>query len=334
MRILFLTVIFLLTGGAFAQTTSFSIHHIKLPAAVSYYDNQFSGLQIAGKKLYLLSECRVQDKREAVIYVARLSDIERSVEDSLHEPQFEKIMIYGLDTLAAIMAKQEQEYEGLEAFVIKNKTVYLSVETSTPSPLAYILKGRIKGNGVYLDKQYIPVPKPLKPDGSHIYNAGFEAMSLVNNKLHLFFEYNSFDKNFIYTYNTSFDNIADSIPFQPLPFRITDITPAGDGHFTAINLFYKGGGGDTIYRVPEQDTLNNRLIKTNGIYEDYSRLINIQHNTSGFTWEPVWEFPVEYRGYNWEGIAAYKNGYFVVNDKYTRNKPYVSTLLYLKRSLR
>ena len=40
--------------------------------------------------------------------------------------------------------------------------------------------------------------------------------------------------------------------------------------------------------------------------------------------------PSIYEGYNWEGIDAYKKGYFLVNDKYTATKPYYSALMYLK----
>jgi hypothetical protein len=39
---------------------------------------------------------------------------------------------------------------------------------------------------------------------------------------------------------------------------------------------------------------------------------------------------VEYMSYNWEAIAAYKDGYFIMNDKYTAARPYSSVLLYVK----
>ncbi|MFT3750756.1 MAG: hypothetical protein QM768_20760 [Agriterribacter sp.] len=332
MRLLFITAI-LLICSAQAQTTSFDIYTIKLPEAISYYDNQFSGLQVSGEKLYLLSECRIQDRREAVIYAVPLRELDRAIKDTAYQPSFEKIMINGLDTLAAMMKQANQDYEGLEAFVIKDDVVYLSVETNTPSPLAYILKGRLKNNTIYLSKKYLPVAKPLQPDGSHIYNAAFESMMLFKKKLVLFFEYNSFAYNYAYTINTSLStNTIDSITMQGLPFRITDIAAAGKNNFTALNVFYKGGGRDTVYRVAGQDSINNKLIKINGEYEDYSRLIILHYSKKEFTWKPLWEFPVEYRGYNWEGIAKYKNGYFVINDKYTRNRPYSSTLLYLRQA--
>ncbi|MFT3946176.1 MAG: hypothetical protein QM763_04305 [Agriterribacter sp.] len=332
MRIIFLTALFLVCK-ANAQTALFDIYNIKLPKEISYYDNQFSGLQVADKKLYLLSECRIQDKREAVIYAIPLPELDRAMKDTAYEARFEKIMIDGLDTLAAIMKQQNQEYEGLEAFVIKDDVVYFSVETNTPSPLAYILKGQLKNNTVYLSKTCFPVAKPLQANGSHIYNAAFESMMLSGKKLVLFFEYNLFARNYAYIVNATLsDTKTDSIPEQALPFRITDITPGKKNNFIALNVFYKGGGGDTIYRVPENDTANNKLIKLNGEYQDYSRLIEMQYTKKGFTWKPLWEFPVEYRGYNWEGIAKYKKGYFVINDKYTRNRPYSSTLLYIRQS--
>ncbi|HMX77861.1 MAG TPA: hypothetical protein PK841_06795, partial [Chitinophagaceae bacterium] len=39
---------------------SFKMHKIKLPAEVSYFDNQFSSIQIFQNKLYLISESRLQ----------------------------------------------------------------------------------------------------------------------------------------------------------------------------------------------------------------------------------------------------------------------------------
>ncbi len=329
MRLIFLTVI-LLNCIAQAQTTSFDIHSIKLPNEISYYDNQFSGLQVAGKKLFLLSESRIQNRREAVIYTIPLSELDRAVKDTAYQPSFDKIVIYGLDTLAHIMNQNNQVYEGLEAFVIRKNTVYLSVETNTASPLAYIIKGKLKRNAIYLSKKYLAVAKPRQPDGDSIYNAAFESMSLFNNKILLFFEYNSFHKNYAYTAATTLKSAENVMPFQQLPFRITDIARADKNSYMALNVFFKGGGRDTIYRVPEDDSINNRLIKPNGTYEDYSRLIELRYSDTGFTWKPVWEFPIQYRGYNWEGITKYKNGYFVINDKFTRKLPHSSALLYIQ----
>jgi hypothetical protein len=135
----------------------------------------------------------------------------------------------------------------------------------------------------------------------------------------------------VYCYNRSLkNNTIDSLLIDKLPFRVTDITPTGNNHFTALNFFYKGEGDDMVYRVPSSDGLNDSLIETQGVYHNYMRLVDIDFTNKHFSWKPLWTFPKEYTGYNWEGIAAYNGGYFIINDKYTLARPYSSVLLYLK----
>jgi hypothetical protein len=114
-----------------------------------------------------------------------------------------------------------------------------------------------------------------------------------------------------------------------MPFRITDITATDNNHFTALNFFFKGEGEDSVYRVPLTDTINHALITKNNVYQNYCRLINIKFNNGHFKWSPLWEFPTANTGFNWEGIAAWKKGYFIINDKYTPARPYASVLLYI-----
>jgi hypothetical protein len=128
----------------------------------------------------------------------------------------------------------------------------------------------------------------------------------------------------------SFNRVSLSdFVIKPLPFRLTDITSTGKNTFTAINFFFKGAGKDEVYRMPINEIENNALIKDSSGYHSYCRLVKIKYKKSSFTWEPLWDFPVEYMSHNWEGIAAYKNGYFIMNDKYTKVKPYSSVLIYL-----
>jgi hypothetical protein len=313
------------------RTKDFLIHIITLPAEISYYDNQFSGLQIANQKLYLMSESRLQDNREAKLYSIKITDIEHHMKDTSYILPFEKIKIYGLDSLAYRMKKNGQEYEGLEAFAIDNESIYFSVETATPSSDCYLLKGRLDNGNIYLQQTLVAVQKPRNSDGNTIYNAGFEAIMLMKDRLYTFYEYNYFDRNYVYSYDTSLSNgRKDSLPIDRSPFRITDITAVDSNHFTAINFFYKGEGGDTVYRVPPTDTLNNKLVHGQNSYDNYCRLININYSNKHFSWKPLWVFPGEYTGYNWEGIVAYNHGYFIINDKYTLARPYSSVLLYIE----
>jgi hypothetical protein len=321
--------------AAKAQQPRFMVRSLRLPKELAYYDNQFSGLAASADKLFLMSESRLQDQAEAKLYTVRLADLDRQLADTAYVLPYQKVPITGLPALRARMAAAGQRYEGLEAMLLVQDVVYLSVETDTPSPLCYLLKGQLRADAVVLDTTcLLPLAKPLAPDGSHIYNAGFEALAKANKHVLAFFEYNSFPgQNYIYKLDTSHLSSASApgkLPFAQLPFRITDVTATGKNRFTALNFFFKGEGGDAIYRTPASDVANAQLIRDGAGYKNYSRLLTIELKDNKLTWQPLWEFPEKYRGYNWEGLAAYKGGYFVINDKYTPSRPYQTTLLYLQ----
>ena len=322
---------------AWAQQPQFVVRQLSLPKELAYYDNQFSGLYIAKGQLYILSESRIQERNnEAKLYTVKLADLDRKLADTAYVLPYQKLPIRNLAAMRTQMTAAGQSYEGLEAMLIAKDVVYFSVETATPSANCYLLRGRLQADAVTLDSLLVPVAKPLAADGSHIYNAGFEALGLVGKRLFGFFEYNYFPgQNYVYEFdrqqlrNTS---APSKVAFAKLPFRITDITPTGGQHFTAINFFFKGEGDDAVYRTPASDAENARLITDEKGFKNYSRLLDITLTSKGFTWKPLWEFPAQYNGYNWEGIAAYKDGYFVVNDKYTPSRPYQTTLLYLQKT--
>ncbi len=316
-----------------AQKANFAVNNISLPSEISYYDNQFSGLFIQNDKLFFLSESRLQDKAEAKLYSIQLKDINKKLKDTSFTLPFKKIPIYNLDILRDRMYANGDEYEGLEAIVIDKKNIYLSVETATTSNNCYLLKGTINDTAIVLDKNiFTPILKPVGSDGKHIYNAGFEALANCKKSILTFFEFNYFPQSNVINkigYRFNKQNKSAYLLSQKLPFRLTDITAIGKRNFTAINYFYNGGGEDEVYRIPSTDSTNYSLIKDSNSYKSYARLVSIKYKNKKFNWLPLWEFPESLWSYNWEGIAAYKKGYFVINDKYTALKPYKSVLLYL-----
>lgn len=314
----------------------FIAHAIKLPADVEYYDNQYSSLYIAHDKLYLMSECRLEDNAPAFLTSVYLSDLDKAIQDSSYQPHFTKIPIYGLDILRNKMTAQNQSYEGLEATVIKNNTAYFSVETATPSDDCYLVKGYFSGDAIYMDtSKLLQLPKPVDTNGQHIYNAGFESLEMMEDSLYAFYEYNYFPsgKNFVLSVDTSLNEAAiKQIPLQsPMPFRITDITASADPQtFIGINYFFKGEGRDEIYRVPQSDTASYPLTQDESGYSSYCRLVEVNFDGKEFSWRPYAPLPSAYWAYNWEGLASYKDGFFITNDKYTPSRPYKTNLLYLE----
>ncbi|TGE27961.1 hypothetical protein [Hymenobacter metallicola] len=326
----------LLPAGSWAQTPlpQLAVRPISLPAELAYYDNQFSGLAIRQKALFLLSESRLQDKAEGKLYRIELADLERQLADTAYTLPYRKYPLVNLAVLQGKINAQNQEYEGLEALAFDGKQLYFSVETTTLSPNCYLLKGTLQDSAVVLDTGFLlALPKPTRPDGSHIYNAGFEAISKDRNTLLSFFEYNYFDsQNYAYQHTLSAAaSPATALPLARLPFRITDITRTTGRHFTAINYFFKGEGEDTVYRTPATDPASTALIRTGAAYHNYCRLVAIRRRGRELSWQPIGELPGPYMGYNWEGLAAHKKGYFLINDKYTPQKPFTSTLVYIRK---
>ncbi|HEX8327184.1 MAG TPA: hypothetical protein VF629_06570 [Hymenobacter sp.] len=326
----------LVARPALAQQPQFTVHNLPLPRELSSADNQFSGLSISAGKLFLLSESRLQDNAEAKLYTVQLKDLERQLADSTYVLPYQKLPLINLPALRTKINAAGQRYEGLEALLIDRGVVYLSVENDTHSPNGYLLRGALSSNAVVLDTTFlVPLAKPVAADGAPIYNAGFEALAASRRRLFGFFEFNYFSGE-----NCAYEFTKKRLPavrpprkrrVERVPFRLTDITAVGRHRFTAINYFFQGGGEDAVYRTPAGDLASTQLIQDRGTYRSYARLLTMEWKGQKFTWRPLWEFPESYRGYNWEGLAAYHGGYFVINDKYTPQRPFRTTLLYLKR---
>lgn len=334
MRLISILFFLLSINICVGQKKDFSIVKIGLPSEIEYYDNQFSGIYINNNMLFLMSESRLQDNREAKLYAIKTKDIDHKIDDTSFVLPFKKYIIKNIQLLRKRMQVLGDDYEGLEAMLMDDKKVFFTVETATPSNNCYLLRGILMDSTVELDESFLsPLPKPITAANKHIYNAGFEAMTMSDETIFSFFEYNWFeDKNVAIAISPSeYTGLMYQLPtMQKIPFRITDITKSGKNSFTAINYFYKGDGEDTVYRVSPKDEVNDKLIRDESGYKSYCRLVKLKYKNYKFTWEPLWEFPAAYWGYNWEAIAQYKNGYFVMNDKYTPSKPYSSVLLFLK----
>ncbi len=337
MKCLILSVLNLFSLAVCAQNSQFTVRELSLPAEIKFYDNQFSGLYLSGASLLLLSESRLQDKAPAKLYQIATADLDRKLIDTAYVLPFRKLPIYNLNIIREKMTAAGQSYEGLEAVVVDQNTVYFSVETATPSTNCCLLKGSLRDTAVVLDPDFlVPLPKPVAADGAHIYNAGFEALALSNNRILAFFEYNYFPSaNSVYEFDSQVllgKTPLSKVSIAKVPFRITDITPTGKNHFTAVNYFFKGGGADSIYRAPAREVASAALVKDKSGYKNYCRLIDLELTDNGLIWQSLWDFPARYMGYNWEGLVAYKQGYFVINDKYTPKRPYQTTLLYLQKT--
>ena len=317
-----------------AQKAPATIQTIRLPKEIADRDNQFSGLFTYQKQLLLLSESRLQDRAEAKVYGIDLPSLDRQLADTSQELTYTKYAIQNLDKIRTRIDEACQVYEGLEGITLVGDTAYFTIETATPSTYCYLVKGALHAADatIVLDTDYlVPLPKPALTDNSHIHNAGFEAATGYNKSLLLLFEYNYFrhDNYALRIPNASrLPDIPQYVPVQRLPFRITDLVYEGKNRFTAINYFFNGDD-DSVYRPTPTDPNARFVLDANGKYQNYCRLISLRYKRDKISWKPLLELPRAYMTYNWEGLAAYRGGYFLINDKYGPSGQ--STLLYLQR---
>lgn len=331
-RLLFLALA-LQASFAGAQKAPFTVRTISLPAEIADRNNQFSGLYLRNNQLLLLAESRLQEQAEAKVYALDLPSVEAQLTQKAGELAYKKYAIHNLDKIRAQLDSTGQQYEGLEGLTILDDVAYFSIETTTSSPYCYVIKGVLDDarSTITLDMQYlVPLPRPTLTNGTHIYNAGFEAMSSYRESLLLLYEYNYFTHD---NYALTLPNAAATpdipqyVPMQRLPFRVTDLVPVGKNRYTAINYFFSGAD-DSVYRPAPVDP-NTKLVRRDTKYQNYCRLISVQYKRNKISWKPLYELPREYMTYNWEGLAAYRDGYFLINDKYGPSNQ--STLLYLQK---
>lgn len=333
--------------GAQAQTPAFEPRPIALPAELADRNNQFSGLCLYRDKLLLLSESRLQDPvpGEPKIYALPLAELDKRLAQPTAAPTgkkkksapapaplpYQKLRLVNLEQLRARMDKEAPAYEGLEALTVVGETAYLTVETHDDRPYCYLLKGRIDeaAGTVVLDPEYLmPIVRPLTTKGEFIHNAGFEALTTYQNRLLMIFEYNYFSpENYIREVEDApaKHNALRYVPTDTIPFRITDVTPVAPGRYTAINFFYKGDE-DSVYRVPADARLIQQAPQG---FHSYARLLSLSYDGQRLRWQPLFDLPAPYQEHNWEGIEYYKEGYFLINDKYGPGNQ--STLLYLRK---
>lgn len=320
----------LLVGNICFGQKKLDVHSIKLPENVSYYDNQYSSLYVSNGALFLMSESRLEDKRPAFVDKISEKELNRAIKDSNYIVRNTRLPILGLEAIRAQLETRNQKYEGLEAMAIQGEDIFFSIETDTPSDSCYLLKGKLNNHAVILDSiHFLGLPKPKDENGKNVYNAGYESLEVKGNQLFAVFEYNYFSKeNQLVVVNKDLEPATlEYKTIAKIPFRITDISDTKGG-FYAINYFFNGGGGDAVYRIDKHEKDYNTIF-ADGKWKSYARIVKLIDRKDSFSYESIIDLPEKYWAYNWEGLAMYKKGFFILNDKYTPKRPYQSILLYM-----
>lgn len=271
-------------------------HLILLPQYPDRFPSQFNG--------YLFSI----SKGEIANYLN--SDNPKSL-------QHNKILFDSKDT-----EKKIDGFQGYEAIVFKDNSVYLSIEAEkNEQMIAYLIKGDInlKSNKITLDKtslKQIPLPVQLK-------NMAIETLIIQNDRVIAIFEANGKNVN-AKPQAVSFDLHLENMKilvFPNIEYRITDATQCENGQIWAINYLFKG---DKNLLNPAKDELINSNVdqKTNYQFETIERLVKLEISDDEIEMgnqKPIQiAFASNSESRNWEGIVRYDSGFLIITDKFPR----------------
>jgi hypothetical protein len=316
---------------------------LHLPDSINSVNEEFSGMALFGKRLYLLPQYgnHKDSKLDGLfsIYSIGTDSLKRNIDgkDSCIS-NYRTIYVTNLDKLPDSI---KQYYEGFEAIAFVGNQVYLSIETVDSSDYCFLIKGMIDtaNNKVTID----PVHTLSLRRYPYIKNAGFESLTYLQKekKLIALYEFNAMPNGGIgYLIDPSFSYKPKKISIPFLHFRITDAQANSTGKIYALNYHY---GGDykkylnnDIIRHQEENIksmvhdLKGTLIRDPDFLKikssGYARIV-MMNSYKAKSWKQVATFdPFEN---NWEGLILFEEGALIITDA-NRSKLQLSTLSYVE----
>lgn len=303
---------------------------ISLPYPLREKYHQYSGLATSNKRLYLLPQNDTFSK-EWVIYSIKLDSIQLSINKTIPQDSLPYKTIH----INKNGFSKSYGFQGFEAIVIKDSTVYLLVETDTANKFCYIVKGKLNEseNTITLNEKCWELQRPSEK----IYNAGFESLAWIEseNKLLALYEFNGNASagQIGYLIDTSFASAPELVnSVSQLFFRLTDIFYQ-NGEICGINLHWNGDykryknnilKKEIRSKVPE---LGNLLANNINALKDscYAAIVKTA-NFRTSQWKVERLIGMKCDDNNWEGLVRFEKGFLIISDA---NKTLKTTLHYL-----
>ncbi len=310
---------FLLFFSVFNAASQGNLKFIPLPAAINGVNEEFSGLSWSANRLYVLPQYgnHKETLLEGEFSVYSIDEVEL---DNVIEGKdtalntYKQFRVLNLNKLPDSVKKF---YQGFEAISILDNQVFLAMETDDDYAYCFLLRGvlDVKAKEITIDPHHFIALKRYP----YIFNAGFESLTYLHDqkKLMAIFEFNAMPNGGTgYLIDPSFKYPPKPVSVPFLPFRITDVASTAKGRIYAINYYWEGDYksylNNNVLRNPEE-TLKKWI--PDGVdsltTKSYARIVT-RKKWNSKRWEHVTSFHNKYT--NWEGLALYKNGAFVITD--------------------
>ncbi len=225
-----------------------------------------------------------------------------------------------------------EKYDGFEASVVKNDTIFFSFEADTA--FCYLVKGiideRTKSINMLRDTLHIPNTYPID-------NAGYESLALLPGKdsLIAFFECNKdVETARAFMFGTDLKGAPKPVEWQrPLYFRITDIYALNDSELIGINRLFTSKAypyeRDDYIQCENLSTVEKQLTNGGTIDTCFNQLVKLKITNNKISWQPL-AFISLGDADNYEGIAPFKDGVLIVVDGEPGNNPCKLVYMQLK----
>ena len=215
------------------------------------------------------------------------------------------------------------KYDGFEAAVVKDDTIFFSLEADTS--FCYLIKGVIneksKSINLLQDTQHIP-------NTYNINNAGYESLALLpqKNLLIAFFECNKDTATAqTFLFNTSLKKVPETLKWVlPLYFRLTDVYALNDSELIGVNHLFTSKDypfeRDAYIQCENLGTVEKQLSNGGNIDTCFTQLVKLTIQNNKINWEPL-AFISLNAADNYEGIVSFKNGALIMVDGEPGNNP-------------
>ena len=319
------SVVATLVAEAPANESGIIIEHdlieIPLPGELASASMEYSGLAWYKDDLILLPQYPngIWGNQDGLMYAINQDNLDKFLKDPTTELAVKSVLFDD-----GGLSKRLKGFEGFEAIVFIEDSVYMAIETRGGDPMkSFIVKGSIESvegelKAILLDGSS-QVELRVQNNNS---NASYEALSSDGEFIYAFFEQNGKDQNanpFVLRLDADLEN-QQEIPLDAISYRVTDATLIdGYGTFWMINYFFPG---DTHLTVDE-DPISTRygLGESHQQNEPVERLLKLKLTDEGFQ---VAEEPPLYlqllendEARNWEGLVRFgEQGFLVITDKF------------------
>lgn len=297
------------------------ILEIPLPNKLGSASMEYSGLAWYRDALILLPQYpdRLAIDRNGFLYAIELQNLVDFVNNPKTEITVDEIPFDDAD-----LSRQLVGFEGFEAIVFIDESIYLTIETRGGDPMkSFLVKGKVESDqgeiiGIKLDAPSL-VELPVQNNNS---NASYETLTTDGNFIYSFFEQNGEAQNdnpYAFRFGTDLKEKTE-IEADSINYRLTDATMVDDmGCFWMINYFFPG---DT-HLVVDEDPISARygLGESHRQNEPVERLVKYCLNQEGFhlTQNPPLYLKLleNDEARNWEGLAEFGDlGFLIITDKF------------------